>query len=351
MKELTALLSGLVAVPSVSGNEDGTARLLAEYLSSKPGIHVERIGNNVVAKKATYRTDKPVVMLCSHHDTVAPAAGYTRDPFTPSPEKDRDGYERLYGLGSNDAGASVVTMTRTFCSTEDLPFNLLLVLAAGEETSAPEGILSVLPHFPEITCALVGEPTGMRAAVGEKGLLVLDGTAAGRSGHAALGEGVNALYAALDDIALLRNFRFSKESPSMGHVHLQVTQIHAGSQHNVIPDLCRYVVDVRTTDAYTNAEILNELNALLPGKLTPRNMANKASATPAGHPLLRAVREAGIVPYISPTSSDWMRLACPALKIGPGCSSLSHAPDEFIYLHELEQGVRGYQKLLSRLVL
>jgi acetylornithine deacetylase len=351
MKETIDLLSRLIATPSVSGKEQETAGILSRYLASKTGVSVSTVGNNVIAIKEPFRENKPVVLLCSHHDTVAPSAGYTRDPYTPELNKDKDGRMRLYGLGSNDAGASVVAMMKAFCTTDHLPYNLVLILAAEEEISGKKGIASALPHVPDISCALVGEPTGLRAATGERGLLVLDGIARGQSAHAALGGGTNALYKALDAVALLRHYRFLKESPAMGSVHLQVTQIQAGTQHNVVPDTCRYVVDIRTTDVYTNAEILEKLESVLPGCLTPRNMANKASATPYNHPLAKAVKEAGLPTYISPTTSDWMRLPCPALKIGPGCSSRSHTPDEFIYIDEIEQGIATYKHLLSILTL
>lgn len=348
-EEITDLLCRLVSTPSLSGREDKTAALLAAYLNGKPDILAERMGNNVIAKKRSYAPGRPTVLLCSHHDTVAPAAGYTRDPFLPVLEKDPEGNTRLYGLGSNDAGGAVVSMVQTFCDPEDLPFNLLLILAAGEENSAPEGIASVLPRFPGICCALVGEPTGLQAALGEKGLLVLDGYTTGRAGHAARNDGVNALYAALDDISVLRNFRFEKTSEVLGNVHLQVTQIRSGEQHNVIPASCHYVVDIRTTDAYTNHQITDILGQAVSGRLVARNMANKASVTPKGHPLRDAVLKAGLPAYISPTTSDWMRLPCPAVKLGPGDSLRSHAPDEYIYLSELQQGVDVYKKMLSLL--
>mgnify|MGYP002682127536 FL=1 len=345
------LLCRLIETPSVSGSEEKTAELLKAYLNAQPGVLAERMGNNVIARKATYDPGLSTVLLCSHHDTVMPAAGYTRDPFAPVLEKDAQGRTCLYGLGSNDAGGAVVSMIQAFCELEKLPFNLLLIIAAGEETSDPDGIVQVLPGYTGISCAIVGEPTGLQAAVGEKGLLVLDGYTEGRSSHAARNEGINALYAAVDDIAVLRNFHFEKESEVMGPVHLQVTQIEAGVQHNIIPDSCHYVVDVRTTDAYTNSGIVELLGTAVSGRLVPRNLSHKASLTPLDHPLRDAVRETGAGTYVSPTSSDWMRLPCPAIKLGPGDSHRSHTPDEFIYLSELQQGVAIYKKVLRLLKL
>lgn len=349
MKDMTALLCDLIKTPSFSGQEDKTASLLADFLLKKPDVASERIGNNIIAHKEPYRAGRPTVLLCSHHDTVKPAAGYTRDPFNPSMEKDNNGKLRLYGLGSNDAGASAVSMIEVFCSLNDLPYNMMLILAAGEENSDPAGIASVLPHYPGITCAIVGEPTGLQVAVGERGLLVLDGYVQGRPGHAARNDGINALYKALDDIAALRDFMFAENSALMGKIHLQVTQIQAGMQHNVIPGECHYVVDIRTTDACSNREILERLSSVVSGKLVPRNLDNKASVTPEGHPLLEALKKAGIPTYVSPTTSDWMRLPCPAIKLGPGDSARSHTPDEFVYLYELQQGVEVYKKVLTHL--
>ena len=349
MKETIELLSRLIATPSVSGKEQDTAGILSQYLASKTDVSVSTMGNNVIAIKEPFLKNRPAVLLCSHHDTVAPSAGYSRDPYTPMLETDTEGSVRLYGLGSNDAGASLVAMTEAFLRTENVPYNLILVLAAEEEISGKNGIASVLPHIPYISCALVGEPTGMRAAIAERGLLVLDGVAKGEAAHAALGGGVNALYKALEDIALLKNYRFLKHSSIMGAVHLQVTQIQAGTQHNVIPDTCRFVVDIRTTDVYTNTEIMEEIESVLPGRLIPRNMTHKASATPCDHPLIKAVETANIPTYVSPTTSDWMRMTCPALKIGPGCSTRSHAPDEYVYLDEIAQGISIYKNLITML--
>ena len=349
MSRPVELLKQLISIPSFSGDEGNTARLLQEFIHGMYGVQTERIGNNVVAKSPGYNPAKPTLLLCSHHDTVKPASGYTRDPFAPVTEKDEAGRTRLYGLGSNDAGAAVVSMLETFGHFCDkaLSFNILLVLAAEEEISGANGILKVLPHFPEITCAIVGEPTGMQAACGERGLLVLDGYTRGVSGHAARNTGVNALYLALDDITVLRNYCFDKISPVLGPVHLQVTQIESGTQHNVIPDTCHYVTDIRTTDAYTNSQIVDLLQQAVGGTLIPRNLKNKASATPQGCPLVLAAEKLGIGTFISPTTSDWMRLECPAIKMGPGSSPRSHSADEFVYIDEVEEGIQLYIKMIT----
>jgi acetylornithine deacetylase len=334
MNEILGLLMSLISTPSVSRQEKDTADILEHYLS-EAGISPQRLGNNVVAMSVAHNPDKPNLLLCSHHDTVKPALGYTRDPYMPVVE---DG--KLYGLGSNDAGGALVCLTQSFIrlQQQEGAYNLILVLSAEEEVSGTGGLAMVLPHLPPIDAAIIGEPTGMQAAIGERGLMVLDGEATGVSGHAARGAGVNAIYQAIEDINTLRNWSF-----------VQVTQIEAGTQHNVVPDRCRFVVDVRNTGAYTNSEILEQLQSQVKSKLTPRSLRHSASSTPEDSPLMQAVNSLQIPSYISPTTSDWIQLSCPALKIGPGQSNRSHTADEFILLSELEDGLNGYLRLLQTL--
>jgi len=343
MSESAKLLMRLIAAPSLSRQEEATAAILLQYLSDA-GVSPQRMGNNVVVQSAAHCRNKPNLLLCSHHDTVKPVSGYSRDPYTPVLEAGR-----LYGLGSNDAGGALVCLIEVFLRLHrsDLPYNLILALCAEEEISGTEGLAMVLPQLPPIDAAIVGEPTGMQAAIGERGLMVLDGEAVGVSGHAARGEGVNAIYRAMEDINILRNFSFEKSSPLMGKVHLQVTQIEGGSQHNVVPDRCRFVVDVRSTDSYSNQEIHQLLQCSVQSTLTPRSLRHAASATPTDSPLMEAVRKVGMSTYISPTTSDWIHLHCPAVKIGPGDSGRSHTADEYILLSELEEGVVGYVELLA----
>ena len=339
------LLRRLVALPSPSGREEATAELLRDCLAQR-GAAPERLHNNVWARSTYFDPARPTLLLNSHHDTVRPAAGYTRDPYDPAVEGDR-----LYGLGSNDAGASLVALTETFLALyrRPLPFNLVLALTAEEECSGPRGIGALLPELGRIDMALVGEPTGMRAAVGERGLVVLDCTARGRSGHAARNEGVNALYAALDDIARLRGFRFERESEVLGPIGIAVTQIAAGTQHNVVPDECRFVVDVRTTDAYTNEQTVAILRAALRSEIAPRSTRLRASALGADHPLVRAARAAGRGTFVSPTLSDRALMPFPALKMGPGDSARSHTADEYVRLSEIAESIAGYMTFIEKL--
>ena len=350
--DIADILRKSISIPSFSGEESGRCDFFADYLNSA-GISVRRIENNLLAEIKCAGDDAPWVMLNSHLDTVKPATGYTFDPFNPP-------FDPLIvrGLGSNDAGGSVVSMVETviyFHKNGGLDFNILLLLSAEEENSGKNGIRLIMENaqFAEkISCVIIGEPTQMKAAIAERGLLVLDGVATGVSGHAARNEGVNAIYTALDDIELIRNYKFSKISPLMGEVKITVTQINAGTQHNVVPDRCSFVVDIRPTDCYTNDEIYKELQAHVKSLLTPRSLTNRSSATPQGHSLLKCVESLGIESYVSPTTSDWTRIgAIPAIKMGAGDSSRSHTADEYILVEELENGLRGYIEFLKNLKL
>ncbi|MDR0693687.1 MAG: M20/M25/M40 family metallo-hydrolase [Prevotellaceae bacterium] len=341
------LLQGKIAIPAYSGSEAAAATYLAAQLSAA-GIASFRIGNNVCAYSKKNSEGKKTLLLNSHIDTVKAADGYTINPFEPV---QRSG--KLFGLGSNDAGASLVALIESFIyfNTMELPFNLLLVLSCEEENSGVAGIRTVTQELKDIDCAIIGEPTSMQAAIGERGLLVIDGTAYGVQGHAARDEGVNAIYNAMDDISRIRNFTFDKVSPLMGAVKKSVTMINSGYQHNIVPDVCRFVVDIRPNEYYTNVEIMELLQAEVKSELNARSLDNRCSFTPAGHPLLQCVERLSIPTYISPTTSDWMRLDVPAIKMGPGNSARSHTADEFVYLCEIEEGIDGYINFISNLQL
>ena len=343
-RNATELLRKLVSIPSFSGEEHPRSDFLSAYFAER-GVHVERIGNNLVVRQPGRDSSRPTLMLNSHLDTVRPNTGYTFDPFHPPISE-----TRVNGLGSNDAGASVVAMIQTFLHfhEKELPFNLLLALSAEEENSGPDGMRLLWEKLSnEVDMAIIGEPTGMKAAIAERGLLVIDGEATGVSGHAARDEGVNALYIALEDIAALRSVKFDKVSPTMGEVKLTVTQINAGTQHNVVPDTCRFVVDIRPTEQYSNPEIMKILQPKVKSVLTARSLTNRSSATPGGHPLLLHAKRLDIATYTSPTTSDWMRVTCPAIKMGPGESERSHRPDEFVLIDELKQGIEGYIRFIG----
>lgn len=339
------LLKRLIATPSLSRDEAHTAELIAGYLAEH-GAVPERLANNVWVRSEGFDPARPTLLLNSHHDTVRPAASYTRDPFVPTVEGDR-----LYGLGSNDAGASAVCLIQTFLTfrKRELPFNLVLAVSAEEECMGEHGMRALLPALGRIDMALVGEPTGMQAAAGERGLVVLDCTAHGKSGHAARGEGVNALYIALEDIARLRSFRFERESELLGPVGIAVTQIEAGTQHNVVPDTCRFVADIRTTDAYTNEETVEILRGTLRSQAVPRSTRIRASALDAAHPLARAAQAARRRSYVSPTTSDMALMPFPSLKMGPGESSRSHTADEYVLMSEIGEGIGIYEEFIRQL--
>lgn len=347
------LLCKLVATPSISGDEAATAAILEQFLGEY-GAAPRRCYNNVWTVAEGFDSAKPTLLLNSHHDTVKPVAGYSVDPFT---AKIEDG--KLYGLGSNDAGASVVSLIALFShfsNSANLPFNIVLAITAQEENMGKEGMSAMLAEFDRcginISMAIVGEPTSMNAALGERGLVVLDGQTNGVSGHAARNEGDNALYKAVEDIALLRDFKFENSSQVLGDIKVSVTQIAAGTQHNVVPDVCRYVVDVRTTDAYTNEQVVELLQgAVKYSTLTPRSVRLRASAISATHSLVKAAQSCGAGCFVSPTLSDRaLMTSFPALKIGVGESARSHSANEFVKISEIEEGVTFYISLLEELI-
>lgn len=345
-KDAIQLLQQLIATPSLSREEADTAALLYQFLADK-GVKVERSGNNVWAKNQYWQADKSTILLNSHHDTVKPASGWQRDPFHPGIEGDT-----LYGLGSNDAGGPLVSLIATFLhfhAKKDLPFNLLLAATAEEEISGKNGIAALLPELGTIALGIVGEPTKMEMAIAEKGLLVIDGTAHGKSGHAAREEGENALYKAVEDIQWLRSFQFPKVSPLLGAVKTTVTQMTAGTQHNVVPDQCQFVIDVRTNEHYSNQEVFDYLQSQVQSELKARSFRLNSSGIPLDHPLVQHGLSLDWPYFGSPTLSDQALMSFPTLKLGPGDSARSHTADEFIRLPEIEEGISKYISLLSLL--
>ncbi len=343
-EEAVQLLKDLIAIPSFSKEEDKTADRIETFLTQK-NITVNRSGNNVWAIANEYNPVLPTVWLNSHHDTVKPNHGYTKDPFAAVVE---DG--KLFGLGSNDAGGPLVSLVATFCHFigKSLPFNLLLIASAEEEISGANGISSLISALPEAEIVLVGEPTQMRLAVAEKGLLVIDAKVHGKAGHAAREEGVNAIYLALDDLDEIRNFEFFKSSPFLGRTKVTATVIKAGHQHNVVPDLCEYTLDVRVTDAYTLEEAFAELQGNLKAELTPRSMRLQSSHLPDGHLMYRVADKLELEKFGSPTLSDQALIPWPSVKIGPGDSARSHTADEFILLEEIKNGIQGYISIVNK---
>ena len=340
------LLIRLIKTPSFSREEADTAALIQEFLESH-GAEAQRQDNNVWAVSRHFDAARPTVLLNSHHDTVKPGAGWQHDPFGAVLEGDK-----LIGLGSNDAGASAVSLLATFLYFEQQrppAFNLICAITAEEEISGANGIRSVLPKFGKIDLGIVGEPTGMNLAIAEKGLIVLDCTAHGRTGHAARGEGENALYKALEDIQWLRAYQFPRVSELLGPVKTTVTQISAGSQHNVVPDRCQFVIDVRTNELYQNQEIIAFLRSAMQSEIVPRSTHLNSSSISENHALIRKGVAMGKTIYGSPTLSDQSMMLFDTLKMGPGESARSHTPDEFIQLNEIRGGIQDYIKLLTDL--
>ncbi len=338
-REFVELLQALVRVPSFSREEKETASLLENWLSDKAIRDVHRTGNNVWVRNKNFDPAKPTILLCSHHDTVRPSENWTIDPFGAKIENGK-----IYGLGANDAGASVVSLVAAFMhfhERNDLKYNLLLALVAEEEISGQGGVRSILPEIGDIDFAIVGEPTGGQMATAEMGLMVLDCVAHGRSGHAARDEGDNAIYHAIKDIEWFRNF---------GGARMSVTMIAAGTQHNVVPAECRFTVDVRTNEKLTNEEVLAIVNQNVKSDVTPRSTHLEASAINLDHPIVKAAKALGINTFVSPTTSDQAVLRLPSVKIGPGQSARSHSADEFVELAEIEHGIELYIKLLDKIL-
>ena len=337
------LLTRLIKTPSFSREEANTATLIQEFLAAH-GVAAQRQQHNVWAFSTHVDTNKPTILLNSHHDTVKPGAGWNYAPFGAVRKGDK-----LIGLGSNDAGASVVSLLATFLYFQHKPnaFNLICAITAEEEISGANGIRSVLLQLGKIDLGIVGEPTGMNLAIAEKGLIVLDATAHGKTGHAAREEGENALYEALDDIRWLRNYQFPRVSPLLGPVKMTATQIAAGTQHNVVPDRCQFVVDVRPNELYQNQEIVDFIRANVRSEIVPRSLHLNSSRISENHPLVRKGVAMGKVIYGSPTLSDQSMMPFETLKMGPGESARSHTPDEFILVSEIRAGIRDYIELLT----
>lgn len=341
------LLQNLIQTPSFSGEEEGTAACLANWLEAE-GMACRRLENNIWAVNRFFDPSKPSILLNSHHDTVRPNAAYTRDPFEARIEEGR-----LYGLGSNDAGGSLVALMSAFAHfyhRENLRYNLVLAATAEEENSGAHGLRMLLPELPEIDFAIVGEPTGMHLAIAEKGLLVIDACAKGIPGHAAHENTENPIYKALEDVQWIRNYAFPKVSDVLGAVKMSVTQIAAGSQHNVVPAECHFVIDVRFNEHYTNREIVELLDTHTKSELKARSFKWNASSIPIDHPVVQAGLRLGRQTFGSPTLSDQANLGCPSLKIGPGDTRRSHSADEFIFLTELEEGIELYIRLLESIL-
>jgi acetylornithine deacetylase len=345
-KQAIQLLRTLISIESYSKTENKSADEIASYLNDK-GVITNRVLNNIWAVNKYYDANKPTILLNSHHDTVRPNAKYTRDPFCPLIE---DG--KLYGLGSNDAGGSLVSLMACFIyfyTRKNLTFNLLFAATAEEEISGENGIEKILPLLGNISFGLVGEPTKMNMAIAEKGLVVLDCIAHGVAGHAAREEGDNAIYKAIKDIEWFRTFKFPETSKMLGEVKMTVSVLKSGFQHNVVPDSCLFTVDVRTTDVYSNAETVELIKKNVSCEVVPRSIRLNSSSIHIEHPIVQAGVSMGLFPFGSPTLSDQSLMNFPSLKMGPGDSARSHTADEFIFIQEIEEAVEVYIQLFESL--
>jgi acetylornithine deacetylase len=341
--EAVELLKRLIATPSVSREESAAADILADFIENC-GLPAQRIGNNILVCEAL-DPEKPTLLLNAHIDTVKPVSTWTRDPFTPTVEGDR-----LYGLGANDCGGGLVSLLQTYrlLRGKTTQYNLVYLASCEEEVSGAGGFSLALPELPKIDVAIVGEPTGMHPAIAEKGLMVIDGVAYGKSGHAAREEGVNAIYEALDDLVWLRDYRFKKKSMLLGYTKMTVTVLNSGTQHNVVPDECHFVIDVRTNEYYQNEYLFAFLQKHMKKcELKARSFRLSSSHIPVGHPLVQKSIKMGMVPFGSPTLSDQALMPFPSMKLGPGDSARSHTADEYICISEIEKAITTYVTLLN----
>lgn len=343
--EALTLLQTLIRIPSISREEEQAADFLQNYIE-ETGIMTGRSGNNIWCISPMFDTRKPTLLLNSHIDTVKPVNGWRKHPFTPKSENGK-----LYGLGSNDAGASVVSLFQAYryLSSTEQNYNLIFLASCEEEVSGKNGIESVLPQLPPIALGIVGEPTEMQPAIAEKGLMVLDVTAHGKAGHAARNEGDNAIYKVMKDIEWFRTYRFPEESSLLGPVKMSVTQINAGTQHNVIPDLCTFVVDIRSNEFYSNEELFQAISQQISSEAKARSFRLNSSRIDIHHPFVQRAISLGKVPFGSPTLSDQALMKFPSVKIGPGKSSRSHTADEYILVSEIEEAIATYIQLLDGL--
>ena len=341
--EAVELLKRLIATPSVSREECAAADILADFIE-KCGLPAKRIGNNILVHEAL-NPEKPTLLLNAHLDTVKPVSTWTRDPFSPTVEDDR-----LYGLGANDCGGGLVSLLQVYrlLRGKNTPYNLVYLASCEEEVSGAGGFSLALPELPKIDVAIVGEPTGMQPAIAEKGLMVIDGMAYGKSGHAAREEGINAIYEALDDLVWLRDYRFKKKSILLGQTKMTVTVLNSGTQHNVVPDECHFVIDVRTNEYYQNEFLFAFLQKHMKKcELKARSFRLSSSHIPVGHPLVQKSIKMGMIPFGSPTLSDQALMPFPSMKLGPGDSARSHTADEYICISEIEKAIETYVTLIS----
>ena len=338
------LLKRLISTPSVSRQEQDAADVLSDYIKQYEHFTIHREGNNLWIMDPHYDEQRPTLLLNAHIDTVRPVDSWKRNPFTPLVEDDC-----LYGLGSNDCGGGLVSLLQVFrlLTEKQQQYNLIYLASAEEEVSGINGIRRILSMLPKVDVAIVGEPTGMQPAIAEKGLMVLDVTCKGVSGHAARQEGVNAIYEALDDLNWLRNYRFEKVSDLLGPTLMNVTVINAGTQHNVIPDKCTFTVDIRTNEYYRNEDVYDFIKNHLKGEVKARSFHLHSSCIDREHPIVKRCVAMGMQPFGSPTLSDQALMPFPSLKLGPGESSRSHSADEYIRLSEIENGIYTYMKLLD----
>ncbi|MGC3977054.1 MAG: M20 family metallo-hydrolase [Paludibacteraceae bacterium] len=344
--EAVELLKKMISIPSISREETMVADFFENFIKEK-GFNPERLGNNLYIFGNQYDETKKTILLNSHIDTVKPVSGWTIDPFSATETNGK-----IYGVGSNDAGASVVSLFEAFCilNKTKLPYNLIYLASAEEEISGKNGIEWAMKKLPKIDLAVIGEPTNMKMAIAEKGLMVLDCVVYGKAGHAARDEGENAIYKAIKEIDWFQNYTFEKKSELLGNVKMSVTQINSGTQHNVVPDKCTFIVDIRSNELYSNEELLEIIKEKISCEVSARSTRLSSTKTPDNHCIIQKAKKLNIDLFGSPTLSDQALLSCVSVKIGPGNSERSHTANEFIALNEIKEAIEKYVELLVNLI-
>ncbi|NBC01457.1 MAG: M20/M25/M40 family metallo-hydrolase [Bacteroidetes bacterium] len=342
-----ALLKGMVAFPSLS-HEEGPLADWVEALVKACGVSCQRIDDNVIF----WIGEGPrTLLLNSHLDVVPPSEGHPYDPFTPT---EREGH--LYGRGTVDAKASGASMMAALLQLAQAGYappdgRVMVALTACEETSGYNGLEAIRPQLPDLSAALVGEPTALQPCIAQKGLLILKLIAHGRAAHAGRAHlGQNAIHLLMEDLQRLRALSLPGEDPLLGPCTLTPTVVSGGDANNAVPDRCTATLDIRSTPSTTHAALIATVTQAVQSEVVVHSERLVPVATAPEEPIVQACQAAvsEASPFGSPTASDWIFLSdVPTVKIGPGLSERSHTAEEHINLAEVTRAVEVYRKIIT----
>lgn len=320
---------------------------LWESQLQQDGYETHREGNQVWAVAAAYDESLPTLLLEVGIDMSLPAGEWSRDPYEPVEDECC-----LYGIGINRFGASAVSLWAAFrlLSGTPQPYNMIFWVSCKGGEADVEELDSVWQHLPKPDFAVVGQPTDMRPAVSERGYMRLGCEVKGKAGSVAKGDGVNAIYKALPALAALQDFHLERLSVTLGEVKFTAASIEAAADEGMVPDSCRFMIEVRANDCYTNDEILSLLQAALPCEMTPMPGVAEASHIDMQHPFVRRAELLGCEPFGSSARSDRAYIDCPSVGIGPG-EPEPVAGDEFIRLADVREAIEMFVNLLDDLQL